>query len=300
MINALTIDVEDYFQVNAFAPVISRNDWGTYPLRVMDNTARILDILDEFGVKATFFTLGWVAERAPALVRDMAARGHEVACHGYGHELVFSLGPQRFREDITRAKALLEDVSGTPVQGYRAPSYSITSRSLWALDILVESGFTFDSSVFPIHHDVYGIPGAQRAPHRQQTSSGALWEFPLTTYPLSVAGRRFNLPVAGGGYFRLLPVSWVCAAMRAVNEREGMPAVFYLHPWEIDPDQPRVRNAALRSRFRHYLNLHRTESKFRTLLSSLAFGTMTEALDGVRPVQADSAHDRSAAGIELN
>lgn len=278
MMNALTIDVEDYFQVGAFESVISRSEWDSYPLRVEDNTLRILDILDEFSVKGTFFVLGWVAERLPSLVQSIVARGHEVACHGYGHELVFKIGPERFRSDVQTAKALLEDITGSQVRGYRAPSYSITADSLWAHDILVESGFSYDSSVFPVYHDVYGIPDSPRFPHVLQTQSGALWEFPMTTYPLSFAGKRANLPVAGGGYFRLLPVSWTCAALKSVNEKEGMPVVFYLHPWEFDPEQPRVEGAGLKSRFRHYLNLDRTEMRFRKLLSELPFGTMSKVL----------------------
>lgn len=281
MMNALTIDVEDYFQVGAFDSVISRREWDSYPLRVGDNTYRILEILDEFSVKATFFVLGWVAERLPSLVRSIAARGHEVACHGYGHELVFRIGPERFRDDVQNAKALIEDITGSPVRGYRAPSYSITAESLWAYDILVEVGFTYDSSVFPVYHDVYGIPDSPRFPHVLQTRSGALWEFPMTTYPLSFAGRHANLPVAGGGYFRLLPVAWTCAALKAVNEKEGMPVVFYLHPWEFDPKQPRIEGVGLKSRFRHYLNLDRTEPRFRRLLSELPFATMSEVLGGI-------------------
>lgn len=298
MINALTIDVEDYFQVNAFEPVVSRSNWDAYPLRVVDNTSRVLDILDETGVKGTFFVLGWVAERAPELVRAIADRGHEVACHGYGHELVFRIGPERFRRDIRISKALLEDACGRPVRGYRAPSYSITAQSLWAFEILAESGFSYDSSIFPIHHDVYGIPGARRCPHRIETAAGSILEFPLTTVPFSVAGRQFNMPVAGGGYFRLLPVSLVCAGLRAVNGREGMPAVFYLHPWEFDPDQPRIPGAGLKSRFRHYVNLSRTADKFRKLLSRFSFAPMEEVLKGVPGLAAEAPGPFGEAGPE--
>lgn len=279
MLNALTVDVEDYFQVNAFKDCISPSSWDSYPLRVVENTTRILDLFDEFGVKATFFILGWVAERSPQLVRDIDARGHNVASHGYAHQLVYSLTPEEFRDDVSRTKAILEDCIGKPVVGYRAPSYSITRDSLWALDILAETGHTFDSSIFPTYHDVYGIPDAQRQPHTLQTASGDLLEFPLTTYPISFLGKRMNLPVAGGGYFRLFPVSLVSGALRNVNAQEKLPVIFYFHPWEVDPDQPRVPNAGLRSRFRHYVNLHKTEDKLRVLFSRLSFGTVPQALE---------------------
>ena len=199
MLNALTIDVEDYFQVNAFARVVSHDQWGGYPLRVIENTRRILDLLDQHNITATFFILGWVAERAPELAQEIQRRGHEIACHGYNHQLIFQIGPGRFREDIRRAKALLEDQCGEPVQGYRAPSYSITGQSLWALDILVEEGFSYDSSIFPVVHDTYGIPDAERFPHTIQTKAGPLREFPLTTLPLKVGWKQLRLPIAGGG-----------------------------------------------------------------------------------------------------
>lgn len=277
MINALTIDVEDYFQVNAFANCICQDQWDTYPLRVDGNTRRILDLLDSFSITATFFVLGWIAERLPALTKEIHRRGHEVACHGYRHELVYAIGPERFRADIRRSKILLEDQCGERVNGYRAPSYSITGRSLWALDILVEEGFTYDSSIFPVMHDTYGIPDAERFPHVLQTVAGPLVEFPLTTLPLRFGGKEMRLPIAGGGYLRLLPAELVTWGIKRINSREKQPAVLYFHPWEIDPGQPRIK-AGMKSRFRHYLNLHRTEVKLTYLFERLKFATMKAAL----------------------
>jgi polysaccharide deacetylase family protein (PEP-CTERM system associated) len=280
MQNALTIDVEDYFQVNAFAGHIRRDEWHTFPLRVDGNTRRILEILDSFKIKATFFILGWIAERLPPLVKEIHRRGHEIACHGYGHELIYNIGPERFREDIRRAKMLLEDHCGEPVRGYRAPSYSITSRSLWALDILVEEGFTYDSSIFPVIHDTYGIPGAKRFPHTLQTGAGSLVEFPLTTLPFRLGWKEMRLPIAGGGYLRLLPAELIRRGIAAINKREQKPAVLYFHPWEIDPDQPRIR-AGMKSRFRHYLNLHSTEAKLSHLFARVKFAPMRDVLASV-------------------
>lgn len=277
MINALTIDVEDFFQVNAFAGNIRQDQWDTYPLRVDTNTRRILDILDSFSIRATFFILGWVAERLPALTKEIHRRGHEVACHGYGHELVYAIGPERFRADIRRSKMLLEDQCGERVNGYRAPSYSITKRSLWALDILVEEGFTYDSSIFPVMHDTYGIPDAQRFPHILQTGAGALVEFPLTTLPLHFGRKEVRLPIAGGGYLRLFPAQLLSWGIKKINETEMQPAVLYFHPWEIDPGQPRIK-AGIKSRFRHYLNLDKTEGKLSKIFSEVPFGTMADVL----------------------
>ncbi|MBJ6801418.1 XrtA system polysaccharide deacetylase [Geomonas propionica] len=277
MLNALTVDVEDYFQVSAFARYVDRDQWDRYPLRVEENTARVLELFESFGVRATFFILGWVARRCPALVREIRDRGHEISCHGFGHQLVYDIGAERFREDVRSAKALLEDISGCPVRGYRAPSYSITAKSLWALDVLIEEGFEYDSSVFPVYHDIYGLPGAPRFPHLIRREAGVLAEFPLTTYPLQFGGRQFLLPVAGGGYLRLFPAWFLKRCIASINRREGEPAVLYFHPWEIDPSQPRIR-AGLRSRFRHYLNLEKTEGKLRCLLSEIPFGTMSEVM----------------------
>ena len=277
MKNVLTIDVEDYFQVTAFETVVNRRDWPVYPSRVQDNTLRILDLLDEYSLRGTFFVLGWVGEHFPALIHAIADRGHEVACHGYGHNLIYTQKPEAFRQDVHRAKAVLEKLVGRPVLGYRAPSYSITSQSLWALDILIQEGFVYDSSIFPIVHDNYGIPGAERFPHVIGRPEGRIHEFPLTTFPLNVLGRRLVLPIAGGGYLRLLPARLVRHAMRQINVREHQPVVLYFHPWEIDPDQPRIR-ASLKSRFRHYLNLDLMEDKLRLLFQGLDFETMARVL----------------------
>ncbi len=266
VVNAMTVDVEDYFHVSAFAAALDRKNWPTFESRVERNTHRLLDLFDEHRTRMTFFVLGWVAERYPELIRELHRRGHEVACHGLTHELVYRQTPAVFREETHRSKSLLEDLTGTQVRGYRAASYSITNASLWALDILEELGFVYDSSIFPINHDLYGIPGAPRQPHK--VGSGRLLEVPLTT--VSVAGQR--LPCAGGGYFRLLPYNWFRWSLRRVNN-EGMAAVFYLHPWEIDPGQPRIK-ASLKSRFRHYTNLERTEGRLRTLLREFRWDRM--------------------------
>jgi polysaccharide deacetylase family protein (PEP-CTERM system associated) len=266
IVNAMTVDVEDYFHVSAFAAALDRNNWPKFESRVERNTHRLLDLFDEHRTRITFFVLGWVAERHPALIQELQRRGHEVACHGLTHELVFRQTPAVFREETLRSKSLLEDLTGTQVRGYRAASYSITRSSLWALDILEELGFVYDSSIFPITHDLYGIPGAPRHPHK--VGSGRLLEVPLTT--VRVAGQR--LPCAGGGYFRLLPYSLFRWSLRRVNS-EGMSAVFYLHPWEIDPGQPRIK-ASLKSRFRHYTNLERTEGRLRNLLREFRWDRM--------------------------
>jgi polysaccharide deacetylase family protein (PEP-CTERM system associated) len=278
MLNALTIDVEDYFQVTAFEGHVDRGQWDSYELRVAGNTRRILAMLDEFGIKATFFVLGWVAEREPLLVKEIASRGHEIACHGFGHELVYRIGAERFRNDIRKAKALLEDIGGAQVHGYRAPSYSITSKSLWALDILIEEGFSYDSSIFPVYHDNYGIPDAPRFPHDIVRPSGVLREFPLSTLPIRIGGREFRLPIAGGGYLRLFPAWVLRQGLQRINSIEGQPTVLYFHPWEIDPEQPRIP-ARLKSRFRHYLNLRGTEGKLRDIMGQIQFGSMAQTLE---------------------
>jgi len=280
MINALTIDVEDYFQVNAFAGQIRQNQWDSYPFRVDGNTRRILDMLDNFSIKATFFILGWVAERLPSLTREIHRRGHEIACHGYGHELVYSIGPERFRADIYRSKALLEDQCGVQVNGYRAPSYSITKQSLWALDILIEQGFSYDSSIFPVYHDTYGVPDAPRFPHLITRQSGTICEFPLTTLPLRWGSKEYRLPIAGGGYLRLLPAELIRWGIAKINQAEQQPSVLYFHPWEIDPEQPKIK-AGIKSCFRHYLNLHRTEVKLDYLFEKVRFAPMLTVLNSV-------------------
>lgn len=269
IVNAMTIDVEDYFQVSAFDTVVSRDRWDTLESRVCANTERLLRIFDQQGVKATFFVLGWVAERFPALVADIARAGHELASHGYGHRLVYDQTREAFREDVRRAKHVVEDVSGHAVAGYRAPSYSITRQSLWALDILIEEGYTYDASIFPIRHDRYGISDAPRHPHVIARTGGRLTETPGSTVRLGPV----NLPVAGGGYFRLLPYQWTRWGISRLNRHEGRPAIFYLHPWEIDPDQPKLPVGAL-TRFRHYRNLPKTEARLVRLLDDFRFGTL--------------------------
>jgi polysaccharide deacetylase family protein (PEP-CTERM system associated) len=272
--NALTVDVEDYFHVAALAPNIPRDTWTTRESRVVGNTQRLLAIFEDFGVRGTFFVLGWVAERYPQLVKDIAARGHEIACHGYSHRLVYEQSPEEFYEETLRSKNLLQDITGSAVLGYRAASYSIVRKSLWALDILIELGFVYDSSIFPVRHDRYGIPDAERAPHRMSSPNGkSIVEWPLAT--ATVLGLR--LPVAGGGYFRLLPYWLSRWGLASINRREARPFIFYLHPWEIDPAQPRV-SASWLSQFRHYTNLGECENRLRRLLGEFPFGTARDSL----------------------
>lgn len=273
VMNAVTVDVEDYFHVNAFEGILPRTRWDRMESRVVANTERLLDIFEQASVRGTFFVLGWVAERFPELVRSIAAQGHEIASHGYAHRLVYDLTPVMFRDDIRRSKAVLESTCGVAVNGYRAPSYSITPRSLWAVDILIEEGFTYDASVFPIHHDRYGIPLSPRHPYRLQRESGAIIEAPAST----VQWGPLNFPVAGGGYFRILPYAWTKWGIRRINRRERRPAIFYIHPWEIDPAQPRLSGGVL-SRFRHYRNLDQTEHRLCRLLADFRFGTMRSLL----------------------
>jgi polysaccharide deacetylase family protein (PEP-CTERM system associated) len=270
MINALTIDVEDYYMVSAFADIIRFEAWGAYESRVEKNTYRILDVLNERNVKATFFVLGWVAERCSKLVRDVHACGHEIACHGYNHRLIYDLTPEQFKEDVRKAKGILEDIISAPVIGYRAASYSIVKETLWALDILIEEKFLYDSSIFPIHHDRYGLPGAERFPHIVKRKNGTLREFPPSTY--RILGQ--NIPIAGGGYLRLFPQLVTKTAIRRINEQEDKPVIVYLHPWEIDPDQPRL-NGRWSSKIRHYINLNSTMPKLRTFLDEFKFGHLS-------------------------
>lgn len=288
MLNALTIDVEDYYHVSAFESVVSHGSWNRYESRVESNTRRILNLLDEYGTRATFFILGCVAECHPSLVRAIAQRGHEIASHGYSHRRIYTQPPQQFREETRKAKKIVEDIAGQTVLGYRAASYSITDKSLWALDILVEEGFRYDSSIFPVRHDLYGIPGHQRfASAIERNGGGVMLEIPLST--IRIAGA--NIPVAGGGYLRLFPYAVTRRALLHLNLFERQPAVVYFHPWEIDPDQPRI-NAGWLSRFRHYTNLRGMESKLRKLFSDFAFAPIREvfasALDRQR-IKADAA-----------
>ncbi len=269
LINAISIDVEDYFQVSGFEAAVSRSDWDHYPSRVVENTRRILRIFDEHSVRATFFVLGWVAEKFPFLVREIDNAGHEIGSHSYWHRLIYQLTPAEFREDLRRSKQVLEEIISKPVTSYRAPSFSITRHSLWALDILVEEGIVFDSSIFPTRHDRYGIPNAVREIHPLETSAGTLWEFPMSVVKLPGA----TIPASGGGYFRLYPYSFTKRLLSQIN-RSGRPLMFYLHPWEIDPQQPVVRGSSFASRKRHRINLRSTESRLRRLLQDFRFGSM--------------------------
>jgi polysaccharide deacetylase family protein (PEP-CTERM system associated) len=277
VINAMSIDVEDYFHVSVFDGLVPRSQWDRMESRVEANTMRLLDIFEEFGVRSTFFVLGWVGRRFPKLVRALAQRGHEVASHGYAHRLVYDQTPAAFRHDVRRAKDVLEQAAGRPVAGYRAPSYSITPRSLWALDILAEEGYTYDSSIFPIRHDRYGIPVSARRPYRIDRGSRSIIEIPGST----TAVGPLNLPIAGGGYFRLLPYRWTRWGISRVNRTERRPVVFYLHPWEIDPDQPRLHAGRL-SRIRHYRNLEKTESRLRQLLTDFRFDAIDAVVERAR------------------
>lgn len=272
--NAMTVDVEDYFHVSAFAKRIRPEDWDTFESRVERNTQRILDLFDAAGTTSTFFVLGWVAERHPQLVKEIARRGHEVACHGYSHRLVYEQAPEVFREETARAKAVLENLVQAPVLGYRAASYSIVQRSIWALDILIEQGFAYDSSIFPVRHDRYGMPDAGREPHVWRTAnSGTIVEFPLTTKEIL----NYRLPVSGGGYFRIFPYAVTDWALSSINRHERRPFIFYLHPWEVDPGQPRIEASWL-SRFRHYHNLHQCEHRLQQLIGDYRFGTVNQVL----------------------
>ena len=267
MVNALTIDVEDYFQVSAFAPFIARSEWPQRECRVERNVERILAMLAARGTHATFFTLGWIAERYPQLVRQIVAQGHELASHGYGHERASDLSEGDFFADIDRAKKMLEDIGGVSVQGYRAPSFSIGTKNLWAFDSLARAGYRYSSSIYPIHHDHYGMPDAPRFAH--QVRAGVL-EIPVTT--LRMGGRNF--PSSGGGYFRLLPYAMSRWMLRRVNQRDGQPAIFYFHPWEIDAGQPRVAGIDAKTRFRHYVNIDRMPARLEQLLRDFAWGRM--------------------------
>jgi polysaccharide deacetylase family protein (PEP-CTERM system associated) len=269
----MSVDVEDYFHVSALAAVAPRSRWDDFESRVVTNTGRLLDLFDEFRVRATFFVLGWVADRHPHLVRRIADAGHELASHGYGHELVYDLSRDRFRDDVRRARRAIENAAGCAISGYRAPSYSITERSLWALDVLVEEGYRYDASIFPVHHDRYGVPDAPRHLHCLKREPGTLIEVPPSTVRLY----GVNLPVSGGGYFRLLPYAWTRWGIARVNTAERQPAVFYLHPWELDPAQPRLR-PSLTNRIRHYRNLHKTEPRLRALCRDFRFSAIADVI----------------------
>jgi polysaccharide deacetylase family protein (PEP-CTERM system associated) len=275
LVNALTVDVEDYFQVSALAPHIDRATWDAQPCRVERNVDRLLEVFGQRGARATFFTLGWVAERYPALVRRIVDAGHELASHGYAHQRASDQTRHELLDDVTRAKRMLEDTAGVPVLGYRAPSFSIGTANPWAFDVLLEAGYRYSSSVYPVRHDHYGMPDAPRFPYRARPG---LLELPLTT--TRVLG--WNLPASGGGYFRLAPYPVSRWALSRVNRVDGRPAIFYMHPWEIDPGQPRVSGTGLKTRFRHYVNLDKTESRLHRLLADFRW----ERVDRVFDVQA--------------
>ena len=285
--NYLTIDVEDYFHVSAFENISPPETWSQRECRVERNTDLVLSLFDDHNVKGTFFILGWVAEKYPQITKQIAAHGHEIACHGYRHQRVSTQDRETYRADIRKAKTILEDQTGEPVLGYRAPSYSITRETDWAFDELLEAGFQYDSSIFPMKHDFYGIPdwprfsgyavkndGAWRAAESADPDISSIREIPITTLKL---GTR-NLPIAGGGYFRLLPYGVTRWGLKRINNKEHQPFVFYLHPWEFDPEQPKMAGAGRKSRFRHYLNLDKTEGRFRKLLRDFDFVPLKTSL----------------------
>ncbi len=277
LINAFTIDVEDYFQVSAFADRVAISDWDAYECRVEQNTFLLLDLLDEFNVRGTFFVLGWIADRFPELVREIDRRGHEIGTHSYHHRLVYQQTAEEFRADLQRGIGALSRLTSQEIVCYRAPSFSITRQSQWALKILVEEGIRYDSSIFPIVHDRYGIPDAAPFPHVMSISKaggalGELFEFPMSVH----RAWKFNLPISGGGYFRLYPYKMTARYLARINKCHQQPFVFYIHPWEIDPRQPRLPGS-LRTRFRHYQNLNSTLGKLRRLLKQFRFSTLTEA-----------------------
>ncbi len=278
MKNALSVDVEDYFQVSAFENIIDRNNWDNLAHRVAANVGRILSIFDEFDVKATFFVLGWVAERYPEIVTKIVDNGHELASHGYGHQRVSDISRDDFIGDIIRAKHILEDLSGQSIKGYRAPSYSIGEKNIWALQALAETGHEYSSSIYPIKHDHYGFPSAPRFVFRD-TKSGLI-EIPITT--INIFNRLF--PAGGGGFFRFYPYSLSRWAINRVNHQDKQPSIFYFHPWEIDPGQPKQSNIPLKTQFRHYLNLHKTENRLIHLLRDFEWGRMDQVFINGREI----------------
>ncbi|REJ64754.1 MAG: DUF3473 domain-containing protein [Planctomycetota bacterium] len=284
-LNAFTIDVEDYYHVSAFENDVSRDDWDNYASRVVANTRRLLRLLQHHGTRATFFVLGWVAERNPHLIREIQDAGHEVASHSFWHRLIYEQTPEEFREDLIASRDVLQDITGEKITAYRAPSFSVTEKSLWALDILAEEGFEIDSSIFPVYHDRYGIPDAPTDLHCRETAAGSLWEVPVSVRRMT----GVNLPISGGGYFRLYPYRFTARCLRRVNEREQRPFVFYVHPWEVDPNQPRLPIRSRVSRTRHYVNLSRTEQKLDRLLTQFRFGRLCDVVDERRRETATDA-----------
>jgi len=287
LVNAFTVDVEDYFHVSAFEKDIPRHQWSRFLPRIEQNTHRILELLDRHDVRATFFVLGWVADRHPQLVREIHDAGHEIGSHGYWHRLAYHQAVDEFRADVTRSRDVLADLIGEPIRAYRAPSFSITKQSLWALDVLAEEGFTVDSSVFPIYHDRYGIPGAKSGIHRLETSAGSLWEFPPSVVRLG----RMRLPIGGGGYFRLYPLSWTLRGLARIHRTSRQPFMFYVHPWEVDPQQPRLRAGSTASRFRHRVNLAKTEGRLDVLLGTFRFGRLCDVIGRFQQQDEQAAAD---------
>jgi len=278
MVNALSVDVEEYFQVSAFEKVIDRQSWPDLESRLENSLHNILDLFDCYNVHATFFVLGWIAEQHRKLVREIHSRGHEIASHGHSHHLIYEHSRSHFEKDLEKSRKVLEDLIGEKIFGYRAPSYSITKENLWALDVLIEQGFLYDSSIFPIYHDRYGMPGSPRFPYAVRRKNGRIMEFPLSTIRLFGS----NIPVAGGGYLRLLPLSFIRWGFRRINRKEGKPAVLYFHPWEIDPNQPRQRVNAF-THFRHYYNLNRMQNKIEQLLQEFTFTSISDLLENSFP-----------------
>jgi len=291
--HVLTVDVEDYFQVEAFADQVSRADWERFPRRVDANTRRVLDLFDEHDAKGTFFIVGWVADKLPALVREIQARGHELACHSYWHRTIYSLSPEEFREDTRRAKLAIENAAGVAVTGYRAPSWSITKDCMWALQVLAEEGFTYDSSIYPIHHDLYGVPGARRFPYTFAWDNGMkLREYP----PATLRFMGTNLPVAGGGYLRIFPTAYNELAFRVFEKEPSQRVVVYLHPWEIDPEQPRIAGK-LKSRLRHYTQLKNMSRKVGRLLERHRFQRFCDVVAADEAL--DVVHGKSANPVTM-
>lgn len=273
--NAFTIDVEDYYQVEAFSQLIDRSEWGGFESRVESNTHKIMDLLDEYDIKGTFFILGCVAKKIPKIVKDIAARGHEIASHGMSHRLIYNQSYEEFKKETIDSKALIEDLCQHSIKGYRAATYSITKESLWALDVIAEAGFSYDSSIFPMRHDRYGIYDAIAIPNKMVTPAGySLVEFPIST----VKNKLLTLPIAGGGYFRLFPYWLTKMGLNYINQK-GQEFLFYLHPWEVDPHQPRIPNVSALTKFRHYVNIDQSENRLNKLFSDFQFTTMRNVLE---------------------
>lgn len=274
MLNAFSVDVEDFYQVSAYEKFIPRETWHEYPQRILESTHRILDLLAESGVYATFFVMGWVGKHHPQLVTDISEAGHEIGLHSSSHRLIYQMTPEEFRQDTHDGLCTLQNILGKPVRAYRAPSFSIITESLWALEILAEEGFLYDSSIFPVHHDRYGIPGARTDIHSICTPAGNLWEFPPSVLRFS----GLNLPVSGGGYFRLYPYSFSRCALRSINRKEKRPFIFYVHPWEIDPEQPIIPFGSRVTRFRHRVGLKRNYKKLTRLMKDFLFAPMGKVI----------------------